>query len=142
MLKEIKKIGLIGLAGLTLFATGCGCTKGKEENEGKNTEPETVINTNEDVIKDQTFDGLQMTNTSLVTTDGISSLVTEVTNNTGSDYYLNEFTITVKNADGTVVATLPGYVGEVIRNGETKTINSSIDIDLSSATSIEYSVVK
>lgn len=142
MLKEIKKVGVIGLAGLTLFVTGCGCTKNKDKNEANNAEPEIIVNTNEDVVKDQTFDGLQMTNTSLVTTDGISTLVTEVANNTGADYYLNEFTITVKAEDGSVIATLPGYVGEVIRDGEVRTINSSIDIDLSKATSIEYSVVK
>ena len=142
-MKEMKKLGLIGLAGLALFATGCGCSKDKEkENEKNNAEPETVINTNQDVIKDQTFEGLQMTNTSLVVTDGISTLVSEVTNNTGADYYLNEFLITVKAADGSVITTLPGYVGSVIKNGETKVINSSIDVDLSTAASIEYSVSK
>lgn len=143
MVKEIKKIGLIGLVGVALFATGCGCSKDKKTEEKEtNKEPETTINTNEEVIKDQEFEGLKMTNTSLVTVGGVSTLVTEVSNNTGSDYYLNEFTITAKNADGKVLATLPGYVGDVIRNGETKVINSSIDIDLSSATSIEYSVVR
>lgn len=135
----LKKLGIISLASLALFATGCGKDK---EVEKETEQPESVINNNENVVKDQTFEGLQMTNTSLVTTDGISTLVTEVTNNTGADYYLNEFVITVRAADGTVMATLPGYVGEVILNGETRTINSSIDIDLSTAASIEYSVTK
>ena len=135
----LKKLGIISLASLLLFSTGCGCSKEKESEKEKE-QPESVINTNENVIKDQTFEGLQMSNTSLVTTEGVSTLVTEVTNNTGADYYLNEFVITVKAADGTVITTLPGYVGDVILNGETRTINSSIDIDLSAAASIEYSV--
>ena len=136
----MKKIVLLGLVGFTLFATCCGCDK--KENKKEEKEPETIINTNENVIKDQIFDGLTMTNTSLVTTNGSSSLVTEVTNNTGSDYYLVEFIITVKDAEGNVMATLPGHVGDVIANGETRTIDSLIDIDLSEAASIEYSVTK
>lgn len=136
----MKKIGILALAAFMLIATGCGCNKKEEVEETK--EPETIVNTEENVIKDQEFEGLTMTNTSLVVTDGISSLVTEVSNNTGADYYLNEFKIIVKDADGNEMTTLPGYVGEVIPNGETRTINSSIDIDLSKAASIEYSVDK
>ena len=142
-MKLIKQLGIIGMVGLTLFATGCGCSKEEEKKtEEKEKEPVVSVNTEENVIKDQTFEGLTMTNTSLVTTDGISKLVTEVTNNTGADYYLQEFEITVKDAEGNVLDTLVGYVTSVIKNGETKTINSSTDIDLSKATSIEYNVKK
>ncbi len=142
MVDKMKKFGLLSLVGLTLFATGCGCSKEKEKTEEKNGEAETVVNTAQDVVKDQTFEGLQMTNTSLTTTNGVSTLVTEVTNNTGADYYLNQFVITVKDSDGAVIETLPGYVGEVILNGETRVIHSSTDTDLSNANSIEYSVTK
>lgn len=138
----MKKLGLLGLVGLVLFTTGCGCDKKESVNKPENKEPETTINTNEGVITDQTFEGLKMTNTSLVMTNGMSTLVTEVTNNTGADYHLVEFVITVKDADGNVITTLPGYVGDVILNGETRVIDSTIDIDLSHAASIEYSVTK
>lgn len=133
----MKKLGLIALVGMSLLATGCGCQK-----EEKTKEPEIIVNEEKEVIKDQQFEGLTMTNTSLVTTEGNSKLVTQVTNNTGSDYYLNEFKIIVKDAKGEVIATLPGYVGEVIPNGETRTIDSNTDKDLSKAKSIEYSVLK
>jgi len=136
----LKKLGLLGLVGITLFATGCGCDKNKD-NE-KNKEPEIIVNTEPDVIKDQTFDGLTMSNTSLITTDGKSTLVTEVSNNTGADYYLNQFIIIVKDGNGNILANIPGYVGSVIPNGETRVINSDIDTDLSSAKSIEYTVKK
>lgn len=139
----MKRFGILGLVAVTLFATGCGCTKTETKEEGNNqSQEETIINTNEDVIKDQEFEGLKMTNTSLVIEAGVSTLVTEVSNNTGADYYLNQFVITVKDADGKVITTLPGYVGDVIHNGEVAVINSSIDIDLSNAASIEYSVTK
>lgn len=129
---------------LAIFAlalvTGCGCAK--KDNKKDNTKDDVKVNTEENVIKDQTFEGLTFTNTSLTTTNGVSTLITEVSNSTGEDYTLEEFTITIKNKDGEVITTIPGYVGDVIKNGETRTINSSIDIDLSSASSIEYSVKK
>ena len=119
----------------TLLLTGCG--KKKEE-----TKNDVKTNTEENVVKDQEVDGLKMTNTSLTITNGISTLVTEVSNNTGSDYQLEEFTIIIKDKDGNVLATIPGYVGDVIENGSTKTIDSSIDIDLSNASSVEYEIKK
>lgn len=140
MKNNLKK--LLGVLLVVGLVTGCGCSK-KDDNKGnENKQPDVIVNTEEDVIKDQTFEGLTFTNTSLTVVDGISTLMTQVSNDTGSDYTLDEFTITVKDSEGNIVTTLPGYVGDVIRNGETRTINSSIDIDLSKASSIEYSVKK
>ena len=138
MKRQIKS--LLALLLVATLVTGCGCTK--KDNKKGNTKDDVKVNTEENVIKDQTFEGLTFTNTSLTTTNGVSTLITEVSNSTGSDYTLEEFTITIKNKDGEVITTIPGYVGDVIKNGETRTINSSIDIDLSSASSIEYSVKK
>ncbi len=119
--------------------TGCGCSKKettkKEENEVK-------INTNENVIKDQEIDGIKMTNTSMITTNGITKLVTNVTNESNGDYQLEEYTIIVKDKEGKEIIRIPGYVGETIKAGETKIINSSVDMDLSNAESIEYEVKK
>ena len=138
MNKQVKS--LLALLLVATLVTGCGCTK--KDNKKNNTKDDVKVNTEENVIKDQTFEGLTFTNTSLTTTNGVSTLITEVSNSTGSDYTLEEFTITIKNKDGEVITTIPGYVGDVIKNGETRTINSSIDIDLSNASSIEYSVKK
>lgn len=138
MKKGLKNIfALLLIVGLV---TGCGCQKKEENKKSENKEPEIKVNTEENVIKDQTFEGLTFTNTSVTTVNGISTLITQVSNNTGVDYTLNEFTIIAKDAEGNVVATIPGYVGSVIKNGETRTIDSSIDRDLSTASSIEYSV--
>ena len=138
MKKQIKS--LLALLLVVTLVTGCGCTN--KDNKKNNAKDDVKVNTEENVIKDQTFEGLTFTNTSLTTTNGVSTLITEVSNSTGSDYTLEEFTITIKNKAGEVITTIPGYVGDVIKNGETRTINSSIDIDLSSASSIEYSVKK
>lgn len=135
----LKKIGFVSLMALVLFSTGCGCSK-KEEN--KKEETENVINNNEGVIKDQNYDGLDIVNTSLVTENGVSTFITSITNNTGSDYYVNQLIITVKDADGNVIKTLPAYVGATITSGQTRMVNVNIDADLSKAEKVEYSVTK
>lgn len=134
----LKKISFVSLVALVLFSTGCGYNK--EEN--KKEETENVINNNEGVINDQNYDGLDITNTSLVTENGISTFITSITNNTDSDYYVNELVITVKDADGNVIKTLPAYVDSTIASGQTRMVNVNIDADLSKAEKVEYSVTK
>ena len=126
---------------LTLV-TGCGKDKSKNEDKKDDNKTTVEVNNNEEVTKDQNIEGIMITNTSLVYEDGISYLKATVTNNTGSDYELNEYKINVKDNNGNIIATMPGYVGSVIKNGESKTVNTMISEDLSKAYSIEYEVVK
>lgn len=133
-----KKIGIILVACLAMFATGCGCDKKEEKVEKK--EDEVKVNTSEDIVKDQVVEGLKLTNTSLSSQNGMTTLVTEVSNNTGKDEYLLSFNIYIKDKDGNVIAENFGYVGEVIPNGTSRTITSSWDQELVGATAVEYSI--
>ncbi len=133
-----KKIGIILVACLAMFATGCGCDKKEEKVEKK--EDEVKVNTSEDIVKDQVVEGLKLTNTSLSSQNGMATLVTEVSNNTGKDEYLLSFNIYIKDKDGNVIAENIGYVGEVIPNGTSRTITSSWDQELVGATAVEYSI--
>ena len=136
----MKKIIMMSFTVLLIvgLVTGCGCKK-KEKVKVKE---EIKVNTNKDVIKNQEVDGIKMTNTSMVTTNGLTKLVTSVTNDTDKDYKLDEYMIIIKDKDGKEIVKIPGYVGDTIKAGETRTINSSVDIDLSNAASIEYEVKK
>ena len=140
-MKKIINITLMLLVCLTLV-TGCGKDKSKNEDKKDDNKTTVEVNNNEEVTKDQNIEGIEITNTSLVYEDGISYLKATVTNNTGSDYELNEYKINVKDSDGNIIVTMPGYVGSVLKNGESKTINTTIGEDLSKAYSIEYEVVK
>lgn len=126
---------------LTLV-TGCGKDKSKNEDKKDDNKTTVEVNNNEEITKNQNIEGIEITNTSLVYEDGISYLKATVTNNTGSDYELNEYKINVKDNNGNIIVTMPGYVGSVIKNGESKTVNTMISEDLSKAYSIEYEVVK
>ena len=140
-MKKIINITIMLLVCLTLV-TGCGKDKTTNDDKKEDNMPTIEVNDNQEVIKDQNIDGIEITNTSLVYEDGISYLKATVTNNTGSDYELNEYKINVKESDGNIIVTMPGYVGSVIKNGESKSINTMISEDLSKAYSIEYEVVK
>lgn len=133
-----KKIGIILVACLAMFATGCGCDKKEEKVEKK--EDEVKVNTSEDIVKDQVVEGLKLTNTSLSSQNGMATLVTEVSNDTGKDEYLLSFNIYIKDKDGNIIAENVGYVGEVIPNGTSRTITSSWDQELVGATAVEYSI--
>lgn len=140
-MKKIINITLMLLVCLTLV-TGCGKDKSKNEDKKDDNKTTVEVNNNEEVTKAQNIEGITITNTSLVYEDGISYLKATVTNNTGSDYELNEYKINVKDNNGNIIVTMPGYVGSVIKNGESKTVNTMISEDLSKAYSIEYEVVK
>ena len=140
-MRKIVNITLMLLV-LNTLVTGCDKDKTNNNNNDDNNKTTVEVNNNEEVTKDQNIEGITITNTSLVYEDGISYLKATVTNNTGSDYELNEYKINVKDSDGNIIVTMPGYVGSAIKNGESKSINTMISEDLSKAYSIEYEVVK
>lgn len=140
-MKKIISITLLLPVCLTLV-TGCGKNKEINDKNDDDSKVEININTNEDVIKNQNIDGIEITQVSLVYENGLSHFNATVTNNTGSDYFLEEYKINVKDSDGNIIVIIPGYVGSVIKNGESKNINSVITEDLSKAFSIEYEVIK
>lgn len=144
-MKRKMRYSLLLLLSLTLVV---GCNKNNKQNDevDNNTENDTKttveVNMNEDVIKNQNIDGIEITNTSLVYEDGISYLNATVTNHTGTDYELSEYRISVKDSNGNVIVTIPGYIGNILKDGESKPINTMVSEDLSKATSIEYEVIK
>ena len=117
------------------FLTFTGCEKKEEISKD-----DTFANTNENAIKDQTVAELTLTNTSLITKDGESTLVTLVTNLTDSNKIIKTFNIIIKDKDKNIIITIPGYVGGEVPSGESRTITSTVEMDLSNAVSIEYTV--
>ena len=140
----MKKLLVLGLIFALSLTTGCGCDKKetKKEESKKEEQTEIKVNENEGVVEDKEVEGLKLTNTSLTWNGEQSELVTEVSNNTGSDKELKSFNIKVTDKDGKEMVTLLGYVGEVIPNGEVRTITSYATMNLSDAVNIEYTINK
>lgn len=142
----MKKTLAMTISMLLVFglATGCGCqNKNKNKTEKKDPKEEIKVNTNENVIKDQKVDDVfEFKNTSLVYQNFNSTLETSVTNTGSNTEYLSQFKIHVKDKDGNEIVELMGYVGDSLKAGETRIINSNFGQDLSTAASIEYEVVR
>lgn len=136
--KKMKKVTIGIIMGVFTIGliTGCGCSKKEEQQE------DIKINNNEGVIKDQTVEVFELKNTSLIYENGNTILETVVTNTSSKDEYLEEFKIKVTDASGNEMITLTGFVGEVIKAGESKVINSYCGEDLSTATNITYTVIR
>lgn len=134
----MKKILTLSISMLLVLGlvTGCGCTK-KEE-----TKKDESYNTNEGVVGDKVVEELKLTNTSLVSKGNYSTLVTLVTNPTKEDKEVRIFNIYVKDKDGNEIVTLQGYVGGVVPAGQTKEIESNVDMNLDHAYTIEYEILK
>ena len=135
-MEKVIKILIIGTLTIGL-TTGCGCSK-KE----KQPQEDIKANTNEEVIKDQKVEEFELKNTSLIYEDGNTTLETTVTNTSNKDSYLKEFDIQVLDSEGNEIVLLKGFVGDNIKAGESKVINSYYHEDLSDAAKIIYTVIR
>lgn len=139
-MKKVLYLSLVLVLSITLL-TGCGCSK-KENKKETDTENKTQANVNPDVVKDQVLDVFKFEKTSLIYENGNSTLQTTVTNTSNETQYLKEFKIHVKDKDGNEMIELTGFFGGDIEAGKSKVITSTYGDDLTSATSIEYELVK
>lgn len=140
--EQKKKLAIIGVGilGFALVFLVSFILFKNVEHKSETPKDKIEANTNENIIKDQEVDGFKFSNTALVIENGESTLTTEVKNTTGKDIELKSFDIVVTGKDGETIVTLLGYVGEIIKAGETKSIISSTDHNLKSAVSIEYKI--
>lgn len=145
----MKKLLTIGLASLLLVV---GCGKKEEEkkddkvvdNNGPTIENPEVI-TNEEMIKDQTVETLQFTNTGLVYDGSMTTLTSQVTNTSDLPVELTKVMATINYKDENDVdrvLEMEVYFGESLEAGESRSVLSNIDVDLRKSTNIEYRIVR
>jgi len=103
----------------------------------------TTSNDNENVIKDQTIDGLKISNVMLVVKDEGSSFSADVTNITNEEIKGKTLEIMFKTSTNKKIISLVGYFGNSIKPGETKQINTNTGRRLTKniIKSIEYKLV-
>ena len=148
----MKKLIMIGMASM-LLVTGCGCNKKEEEGKKDNNVPveegPTVENpaviTNEDMIKDQEVEGLQFTNTGLIYDGNMTTLTSQVTNTTDEKVELarvKAYITYITDFGAEKVLEMDVYFGESLEAGETRSVLSTVDVDLRQSSKIEYQIVR
>lgn len=128
---KIIKIMTILILSLNMIT---GCKKKEEQLDN------IKVNLNDGIIKEQQVEVFQFKNTSLIYENGMTSLETSVTNTSNKEEYLKEFNIQILNRNGNEIITLIGFIGDNIKPGETKIINSYCGEDLSTGTNIIYTI--
>ena len=114
---------------------------GKSSNHIKTKKNGVVENLNKGITKDQKYEELDFTETSLsyVKGTGTTYRVT-VTNNTNKVIDIEAIDIILKDKDGNVITTLYGYLGGKIEPLQENSIKTTTKEDLTNAYSVEYKV--
>lgn len=97
-------------------------------------EPGIVANTSEEVVKEETYEGLQFSNISLITENGYTTFTADVTNTSDTDSTISDVDILLQDKDGNEVITLRGNIGEPLKPNETRTITAVTKGDLKDVT--------
>ncbi len=132
-----KALIIIIVAALVLVIVGATLilTKDKKQEIKETKTEEKQAITEADIIKDESYGGLNFTNTTLVNDNGQYTLSIDVKNPTEADINLEQVNIVLKDKDGNEVISLLGYIGDPLKPNETRTITSFVDADLSKVTS-------
>ena len=91
-----------------------------------------------DGFSDITVDGLRFTNANLSN----NKLTALVQNTKATTYSLKSITVTFKDEESNVIATINSYIGDTINANEIRVLYVKTDVDLSYATKAEYKIVK
>ena len=122
---------LLIVLGLLMIFTGC-----KEASTTNNIK----TNNNENIIKEQVVGNLLLNQVSLTYEKGTSTFSVQITNQTSESVAINQFDVTFKTKNGSVIATLQGTLGESLDGNTSIVITMTSDIDLTEAYSLEYNI--
>lgn len=103
--------------------------------KSKNVEESKIVaNTSEGVIKEETYEGLEFSNISLITENGYTTFTANVTNKNETDSMVSDVNIVLKDKESNEVITLRGNIGESLKANETRTITAVAKGDLKGVT--------
>ena len=122
---------LLIVLGLLMIFTGC-----KEASTTNNIK----TNNNENIIKEQVVGNLLLNQVSLTYEKGTSTFSVQITNQTSASVAINQFDVTFKTKNGSVIATLQGTLGDSLDGNTSIVITMTSDIDLTEAYSLEYNI--
>ncbi len=115
--------------------------KDKEEITKKDSFVETA-NDNTEIIKQQTVDGIKISNIMLIVKEEGSTFTANVTNTTNEEIKGKTIEITFKTSTDKKILSLLGYYGDSIKPGETKQLstNTSRRLNKNIIKNIEYKI--
>lgn len=131
---NLKIKNLLSLIFMLLIITGCGCSKKEKMKEEKNK-----INSNVPVIKYETVGNLKFGTASFYVSGEKTYIKTSIINETKNDIKVNQFYVLLVDSDGKTLTKINVELG-VVKAGEIKEINESIDGKYLSTEKISYEI--
>ncbi|MBR3897949.1 MAG: FxLYD domain-containing protein [Bacilli bacterium] len=120
---------ILGTLLVVLVAVPLLFTNNKPKNQGKkiaqSQDAETFAHTEENIIKEEEYEGLKITNITLITDKGYTTFSADVTNTREEPTNFENVNIELQDKDGNTVITLLGNIGTGLKKGETRTITAS-----------------
>ena len=126
---------ILGVLAIILALLSFWFLKGRENKKIAKADDIVVANTNEGVIKEEEFNGLKVSNISLITEKGYTTFNADVTNTNSEETNFENININLLDKDGNVVITLLGNIGTGLKANETRTITASAKGEFKNVTS-------
>lgn len=134
----MKKGFIITLMFSILFFSGCSCSL-KNNVKDDATDDNIIKITDEEVVGEQNIEGIVLKNETFQVQDGITTIVTKVTNTTDSDFMLKNYQMLIADENGQFTI-LDSEVNENISPKDEKYYTTTMEIDLSSSSKVNYSI--
>lgn len=135
----MKKIVILSMVIGTLLMSGCSCTRKKDkDDEGNENNP--IVITEDDVIGEQSVNGIMFENTTFQVQEGMTVIVTKITNRSGAPFMLENYQMTISDKDGKVLTILTSNINENLEVDAEKLIPTQFNLDLSTAAKVEYNI--
>lgn len=120
-------------------------TQTRQENVAEeyvqNLEDGSKLNVSEELRKTKTIDGLEITNIQLKEIKGITTLLADVENKTGSTVESKKVKVTILDKSGNAITELLGIVDK-LESGKKTQLNIAVTADVANAYNFEISNVK
>lgn len=136
-------IALIGIfVAILIIVIGIIYFNSKKEDASAKKDNKLIAITSPGIIKDEEYEGLKFTNTTLIRQNGIYTLSMEVTNTKNEKSTIKQVNIPIKDKKGNELIVLLGYIGKELGPNESATITASASANLSKATDKEITEKK
>ena len=134
----MKKLIILTAAVSMLFISGCSCSIKKDDENNNNGGNPNII-TDENVVGVQNVNGILFENTTFQVENGVTTIVTKVTNTNPEEFKLENYQMTVTDSAGNITI-LTSTVGETLAPNTETSYPTSFALDLIAASKVEYKV--
>lgn len=131
-----KKILVLSVSFLVLFTAACG----KKTSGNINTEPDVHEINEENVIGEQTIDGILFKDASFTVVNGITEFRVTLENTITTVRRITSLKVTFKDEFGIVLQTLNYYDFDTLRKGDTQDLTWNLNEDFKEIKKVEYEI--